>query len=134
MNAAVLKTAPTAVIIDLIHGWYGTTNPLNNALAFNQGHVPTTPALSWSPDTNLYANLFKPACRICHISRNSGTSVQFSSYSAMQSFGFGKYSANTSLQMPHAQRTWGAYWGSRCSSLLAFPVNDMPTILDNAGP
>lgn len=134
MNAAVLKTSPTAAIKDLIHGWYGTTNPNLNPTAFNQTHVPSAPALSWSADPALYSHVFKPSCRICHISRNSGSSVQFDSYGALQSYGFGKYSANTSLQMPHAQRTWGGYWGSRCSSLLAFLVNDMPTLLDNAGP
>ena len=134
MNAAVRETMPTAAIADLIKGWYGTSDPMTNPLAFNQGHVPTQPLLSWTPDTNLYSNMFKQSCRICHISRNGDVSMQFNSYSAFQNYGFGKYSANISLQMPHAQRTWGGYWGSRCSNLLGFPVSDMPTVLDNAGP
>jgi hypothetical protein len=132
MNAAVLKTAPTAATADLIAGWYGTPNPLANPLAFNQSHVPTAAGLSWAANPGVYSNFFKQACRVCHNSRDSNTSMQFEKLIDLSNYGYGHSSACLSLQMPHAQRTWSGYWGSRCAANLGFSVQDMPTHLGTA--
>jgi len=132
MNAGVLKTAPTSATADLITGWYGNANPLLNPLYYNQAYVPTAAGMSWSANPGLYSNLFKQSCRVCHNSRDSSSSVQFASFSSFSGFGYGHYAACMSLEMPHSQRTWSGYWGSRCSSILGFSVQDMPTNLGTA--
>ena len=46
---------------------------------------------------------------------------------------FGYFSSCTGLGMPHSQRTWGVFWGSRCSNKLGIPnVPDMPFLLNQA--
>lgn len=132
MNGGVLKTAPTAATANLITGWYANANPMLNSLYFDQNYVPAAFGVSWAAAPSLYSNFFKQSCRVCHNSRDSTTSVQFASYANFSSFGFGHYPACDSLQMPHAQRTWGALWGSRCSANLGFAVQDMPTNLGTA--
>ena len=64
--------------------------------------------------------MFKAACRGCHSSRGSAGSVQFDSLATFQSpaYGYGNHAADSSLQMPHAQRTWGIFWGSRSAVVL----------------
>ncbi|MEI7908342.1 MAG: hypothetical protein WCK77_01770 [Verrucomicrobiota bacterium] len=133
MNKGVLLTGPTAATADLIAGWYGTPNPLTNLYAFNQNYVPTTGALSWAANPGLYSNVFKGACRVCHNSRETTGYVQFASLSALQASGFGNYPVGSSLQMPHAQRPWGIFWGSRAAANLGHPVTDMPTVLQLLG-
>lgn len=128
MNKGVLLTGPSAATFDLITGWYGTSNPLTALNTFNANYFPA----SWSGQTGLYLNVFKTACRGCHNTRETTNYAQFSSYTALQSFGFGNFPAGKSLQMPHAQRTWSIFWGSRCSVLLGEPVANMPTILGTA--
>ena len=80
----------------------------------------------------LYSNFFKQSCRVCHNSRDISTSVQFASLADFTSWGYGHYQACVGLDMPHAQRTWSGYWGSRCSVNLGFSVQDMPTNLGTA--
>lgn len=132
MNAGVLKTAPTSATADLIIGWYAASNPMLNPLYYNQNYVPTAAGLSWSANPGLYSNLFKQSCRICHNSRDISTSIQFASLADFANFGYGHYQACVGLDMPHAQRTWSGYWGSRCSANLGFSVQDMPTNLGTA--
>ena len=131
-EAGVLKTAPTSATADLIIGWYAASNPMLNPLNYNQNYVPSAAGLSWSANPGLYSNFFKQSCRVCHNSRDISTSVQFASLADFTSWGYGHYQACVGLDMPHAQRTWSGYWGSRCSVNLGFSVQDMPTNLGTA--
>ena len=135
MNAAVLKTAPNAAITDLIQGWYANPNPLNNRDVFAQNYVPSAAALNWSAtpaQAAFYTDVFKHSCRVCHISRDA-VGTQFGSYASLAGEGFGIPSVCSGLGMPHSQRTWGVFWGSRCSNKLGLPnIPDMPTRLGTA--
>lgn len=132
MNGGVLKTAPTSATADLIIGWYAASNPMLNPFYYNQNYVPTAAGVSWSAASSLYSNVFKQSCRVCHNSRETGPGIQFASFADFSGFSYGHYAACNSLQMPHAQRTWSAFWGSRCSANLGFSVQDMPTNLGTA--
>ncbi len=134
MNAGVLLTNPTKATKELITGWYGTPQPTLNPLFFDQLHVPSIvdSMFAWVGPVQVdrYTNVFKASCRVCHNSRES-SGVQFATHTDFQNFNFGKTSALTSVAMPHSQRTWGIFWGSRCAVNLGQFVADMPTMLSN---
>ena len=137
MNKGVLKTAPGAAITDLITGWYNNANPLAAFAvwnAFNQNYVPSAPAVTWSDTPGhaaQYADIFKHGCRVCHISRDATNYMQFDSWADFDGAGYGQGSVcGASLSMPHSQRTWGIFWGGRCSTKLGVAgAVDMPTLL-----
>ena len=124
MNKGVLLTGPPAATTDLITGWYGTNNPLIALNTYNANYVPA----SWAGNPTFYSDVFKPGCRGCHNTRETTGFAQFSSLAAIQSLNFGNYAVGSSLQMPHAQRTWSIFWGERGSG---FP--NMPTTLQTLG-
>ena len=139
MNAAVLKAARRPAAINaLITGWYDNANPLAGSATwndFNQDHVPSfTASLRCRPAHDaLYNNVFKQSCRVCHISRDETGKKQIGSFNQMLGVEFGYSSSCTGLGMPHSQRTWGIFWGSRCSNKLGIlNVPDMPTLLNTA--
>ncbi|NNC89262.1 MAG: fibronectin type III domain-containing protein [Akkermansiaceae bacterium] len=128
MNAGVLKTDPTVAVQDVIEGWYGAPDPLTNPLNFMQSYIPS----GWSSNPTVYSDMFKGACRVCHISRESTGIAQFYTLADFALFGYGHYNACTSLNMPHAQRTWSVFWGSRAAANLGFLIPDMPANLGTA--
>ena len=137
MNAGVLKTNVSAATNDLITRWYFPGTPLTNPLGFFQGYVPSAWVGSTSSTSisgvDLYAKAFKVSCRVCHNSREgTGSGYQFDSLLNFPLANAG-YQAGGDLVMPHSQRTWGIFWGSRCAVKLGASVPDMPTILQDAG-
>lgn len=128
MNAGVLKTNPTIAVKDVVEGWYAGPDPNANPLTYNQGYVPS----GWAADPALYSDMFKASCRVCHITRETTGFAQFYQLSDFSGFGYGFSQACSSLDMPHAQRTWGVFWGSRSAVNLGFPIPDMPSLLGTA--
>ncbi|NNM31207.1 MAG: hypothetical protein HKO57_16955 [Akkermansiaceae bacterium] len=124
----MLKTDPTVAVQDVIEGWYGAPDPLTNPLNFMQSYIPS----GWSSNPTVYSDMFKGACRVCHISRESTGIAQFYTLADFALFGYGHYNACTSLNMPHAQRTWSVFWGSRAAANLGFLIPDMPANLGTA--
>ena len=142
MNAGVLEALPGTdgpAIKDLIAGWYNNSNPLAGPATyntFNQDYVPSTAAgFNWRAipaNQALYSNVFKHSCRVCHISRDAGK-VQIGSFNELLGESSSYTSSCTGLGMPHSQRTWGIFWGSRGSKNLGnLSVPDMPTQLREA--
>ena len=135
MNAAVLKTAPNAIITDLITGWYGNPNPLASFAVWNNyngPYIPTVPAATgWSLNQPIYKDVFKQSCRVCHISRDTTAPFQFDSLTKLANVSYGYGSACSGLSMPHSQRTWAVFWGSRGINGLSMntPVPDQPALL-----
>jgi len=107
--------------------------PLANSNVFNLNYVPTTPSGGWTGNPGLYNNVFKYSCRVCHISRDSTGSFQFDSLSKLTNSFYGYGPVCSSLSMPHSQRTWGVFWGSRgANNLGASGVPNMPTLIGTA--
>lgn len=133
MNAAVLKTGANSAITSLITGWYGNANPVASFATwnnFNAAWMPTAPLSGWPLEPQMYTDVFKHSCRVCHISRDVGSTVQFETLTQLANAGYGYGSACFGLSMPHSQRTWSIFWGSRGSNNLGFSgVPNMPTTL-----
>ncbi len=140
MNAGVLQTAPNSTITDLITGWYGNANPIASSAVwnnFNAAYMPTAAAAGWNTNPPIYKDVFKQSCRVCHVSRDAGFSVQFDSLTKLSNSSYGYGSACSGLSMPHSQRTWAVFWGSRGINGLSMntPVPDQPaTLVGPLGP
>ena len=116
MNAAVLKTGANSAINALIAGWYGSPNPVGSPTIwnnFNAAWMPPAFLSGWTLEPQMYHDVFKHACRVCHISRDVGSTKQFETLTQLSNAGYGYYSACSALSMPHSQRTWAVFWGSR---------------------
>ncbi len=125
MNAGVVKTQTTSDghqtdITKLILGWYGGA-PNASPESFDAAFIPP----SWSKP-GLYG-AFKIGCRGCHISRDDAPGLQFSNQASFTSYGL---PLCTSLEMPHSQRTWSSFWGTKAArSLGDLSTPDLPAAL-----
>jgi hypothetical protein len=107
LNQAVLTTQPSTATQELIQGWY----PVSSSL-FNGNFIPT----GWTGHENLYDNVVKPACRMCHSTLDPD--VSFNTYPAFArwkneiwvrvcgSNSQGRYS----YAMPNARQTFDQFW------------------------
>lgn len=134
LNKAVLQTNPSAAIVDLIHGWYGNTDPTVDPFAYHPDYIPDyVPAGSMAtsfadggPAAHaFYSGVFRNECRICHISRPGG--LNFETWSGMQLMMPAARNGVTRLHMPAAPRTFGIFWGSRAAHLLNPAETDHPS-------
>jgi hypothetical protein len=136
LNKAVLQTSPSAAIVDLIHGWYGNSDPMVNPFAYNPDYIsqyvpPGSSATSFqaggSTAHDFYLGVFRNDCRICHISRPGG--LNFETWTGMQLMLSPARSAANRMHMPAAPRTYGIFWGNHAAHLLNPSVPDHPAQL-----
>jgi len=128
-------TASQTARNQLIYGWYGgATLPS----AFNGNFVPP----NWVPDSQsgiargvpdgadqLYLQVVKPTCRLCHLQRGSLTLRSYSEYEAPITFkGYNDFMAfkddiealvNDRGRMPAAKRTFDHFWSRGQADILA---------------
>jgi CSLREA domain-containing protein len=106
LNALVWGTNPTALITELIDGWYGDVNTPGNT------PNPNFVAPGYAGDPGLYNNVVKPYCRTCHIAQgfNLGTPADVSA---------AQYAVFTGFYMPHSQLTSHNFWNSPAPAYLA---------------
>jgi len=125
LNKGVLQTQANPTVVNLIHGWYGATDPTTATGTFNANYIPTyAPGgfTAWSAGGATaaaeYNGIFKTSCRVCHNSRLPGYTL-IDTWDAWQSLRGPQPSyAPCNLYMPAAQRTWGIFWGSRAGEVI----------------
>ncbi len=108
LNALVRDTNPTALITELINGWYAPNGVDQMGSTLNDDFV----ASGYAGDPGLYNNVVKPYCRTCHIAQgfNLGTPVDVSA---------AQYAVFTGYYMPHSQLTHHNFWNSSAPAYLA---------------
>jgi len=109
LNAMVRDTIPTALITELINGWYGAPSGVNTP--------GTTPNTSFVPpgyvsDPGLYDNVVKLYCRSCHIAQ----SIDLAAPADVSSAG---YVVFHTFDMPHAELTSHNFWSGPGPAYLA---------------
>jgi CSLREA domain-containing protein len=109
LNSMVRDTNPTALITELINGWYGAPNGVNTPGATpNTSFVPP----GYVSDPGLYHNVVKLYCRSCHIAQSINLATPADVSSA-------QYAVFTGFYMPHAQLTNHNFWNSPAPAYLA---------------
>ncbi|OGO50040.1 MAG: hypothetical protein A2W37_03485 [Chloroflexi bacterium RBG_16_63_12] len=114
LNALVRDTNPTALITELIDGWYANTGGVNTpGSTLDDSFV----ASGYAGDPGLYNNVVKPNCRACHTAQlpppngiNLGIPADVSN---------AEYAVFTGFYMPHAQLTNHNFWNSLAPAYLA---------------
>jgi hypothetical protein len=121
-NAAVLQTATTPAIDDLIYGWYGGQSLPNDTQ--NNDYIPsgwlcspTDGAAYTSEDLqSLYLEVIAPSCRVCH-------SGQLGLWDLMEAADYRDLNSTDPVRltdrgvfirgsMPHAKVTYDRFWNS----------------------
>jgi hypothetical protein len=117
-NQAVLDTAPTDAIVELVQGWYGGAGLPSESLC--DDFVPS----GWAAQPALYRDVVAKSCRTCHVSRSSSV-LRFRT---VADFSTSLYNVNletgltgwqlahgpmpNGFRMPHAALTFKRYWHS----------------------
>jgi len=114
LNQLVLAASPTAALTELIEGWYAGSSTTQN-----RDFVPK----GWEGQANLYNNVFKPACRACHVAlvddpenplnpSLAQSSERFASYrNVIGDYACGtKWGSFRKYSMPNAKVTYDDLW------------------------
>lgn len=124
LNKMVVDTQPAAVIEEIIDEMYSPTNP-----AGADSQLEDFVVAGWSANPahqDMYLNVIKPACRVCHASRpledNGGGVTRDLRMQSVQQFllppangGIAASASNrvcTTREMPHALATYNRFWHS----------------------
>jgi len=109
LNSLVRDTNPTALITELIDGWYANTGGVNTpGSTLDDSFV----ASGYSGDPGLYNNVVKHYCRACHTAQSFNLATPAGVSSA-------QYAVFTGFYMPHAQLTNHNFWNSPAPAYLA---------------
>ena len=106
LNQLVLAASPTAALRELIEGWY-----TGSSTTQNRDFVPE----GWKGQVDLYNQVFKPACRACHVavaSHLAQSSAEFaSSADTIGDYACGtKWGSFRKYSMPNAKVTYDHLW------------------------
>lgn len=119
LNSMVRDTIPTALIAELINGWYGAPNGV-----ITPGATPNTNFVppGYVSDPGLYNTVFKPYCRSCHIAQTGYTlsnPTQLLTWDINDNNRNSGYDMFHVFEMPHAELTSHNFWNSPAPAYLA---------------
>lgn len=127
LNQMLLHTNLTPEARDLVHGWYGSTDPTATTLPAvvqdTHWRPPGTGATGWDDNPQVYDDVVRPYCRGCHLSFPGltwGTSDELENQGYMT-----QHDVCSSQTMPHALRTWEKMWRSDSPHAPGVLVDDM---------